>query len=72
MALQIRDHLLAALALLGAGFEGVMLAYGGSGYFPQFKLPAWMVFPRDSDSATLKQAIDGLRQLAREEQTRVA
>lgn len=25
MALQIRDHLLAALALLGAGLEGVML-----------------------------------------------
>lgn len=25
MALRIRDHLLAALALLGAGLEGVML-----------------------------------------------
>jgi DNA-binding transcriptional LysR family regulator len=35
---------------------------------PQFKLPAWMVFPRDSDNATLKNALDGLRQLAREEQ----
>jgi hypothetical protein len=37
---------------------------------PQFKLPAWMAFPRDSDSATLKSALDGLRTLAREEQTR--
>jgi len=37
---------------------------------PQFKLPAYMVFPRDSDSATLKQALDGLRELARAEQTR--
>jgi DNA-binding transcriptional LysR family regulator len=37
---------------------------------PQFKLPAWMVFPRDSDNATLKHALDGLRQLAREEQAR--
>ncbi|MGK2952570.1 MAG: LysR family transcriptional regulator [Thiobacillus sp.] len=37
---------------------------------PQFKLPAWMVFPRDSDNATLKNALDGLRQLAREEQLR--
>jgi LysR family transcriptional regulator, flagellar master operon regulator len=36
---------------------------------PQFKLPAWMVFPRDSDNATLKQALDGLRELARAEQT---
>jgi len=35
---------------------------------PQFRLPAWMVFPRDSDSATLKSALDGLRALAREEQ----
>jgi DNA-binding transcriptional LysR family regulator len=72
------------------GWLGVqqLLAYGGSGYFPQrlvrhyieagqlwhvpdspqFKLPAWMVFPRDSDSATLKGALDGLRTLAREEQ----
>ena len=76
------------------GWLGVqqLLAYGGSGYFPQrlvrhymeegklwrvphtpqFKLPAWMVFPRESDSATLKHALDGLRQLAREEQARVA
>jgi DNA-binding transcriptional LysR family regulator len=37
---------------------------------PQFKLPAWMVFPRDSDSPSLKSALDGLRTLAREEQTR--
>jgi len=35
---------------------------------PQFKLPAWMVFPRDSDNATLKLALDGLRELARAEQ----
>ncbi|MHB1189171.1 LysR family transcriptional regulator [Thiobacillus sp.] len=39
---------------------------------PQFKLPAWMVFPRDSDSATLKHALDGLRELARAEQARDA
>lgn len=35
---------------------------------PQFKLPAWMVYPRDSDSTTLKQALDGLRELAQAEQ----
>ena len=35
---------------------------------PQFKLPSWMVFPRDSDSSALKYALDGLRTLAREEQ----
>ncbi|OZA11938.1 MAG: LysR family transcriptional regulator, partial [Hydrogenophilales bacterium 17-62-8] len=35
---------------------------------PQFKLPAWMVFPRDSDNVTLKLALDGLRELARDEQ----
>jgi DNA-binding transcriptional LysR family regulator len=35
---------------------------------PQFKLPAWMVFPRDSDNATLNLALDGLRELARAEQ----
>tara|TARA_R110002049_G_scaffold262978_1_gene439050 strand:+ start:106 stop:963 length:858 start_codon:yes stop_codon:yes gene_type:complete len=35
---------------------------------PQFKLPAYMVYPRDSDNATLKQALDGLRELARAEQ----
>jgi DNA-binding transcriptional LysR family regulator len=38
---------------------------------PQFKLPAWMVFPRDSDSATLTSALEGLRTLAREEQERI-
>ena len=75
------------------GWLGVqhILAYGGSGYFPQrlvrryieagelwpipntpqFKLSAWMVFPRDVGSATLDQALDGLRELAREEQTRI-
>jgi DNA-binding transcriptional LysR family regulator len=37
---------------------------------PQFRLPAWMVFPRDGDSATLNHALDGLRTLAREEQAR--
>lgn len=35
---------------------------------PQFRLPAYMVYPRDSDNATLKQALDGLRELARTEQ----
>jgi hypothetical protein len=39
---------------------------------PQFRLPAWIVFPRDSDSATLRNALDGLRTLALEEQTRTA
>jgi len=34
---------------------------------PQFKLTAYMVFPRDSDSDTLKNALEGLRTLAREE-----
>jgi DNA-binding transcriptional LysR family regulator len=37
---------------------------------PQFKLPAWMVFPRDSASGALKYALDGLRTLAREEKAR--
>lgn len=35
---------------------------------PAFKLLAWMVFPRDRDSDTLKQALAGLRELARAEQ----
>lgn len=35
---------------------------------PQFTLPAYMVFPRDSENATLKQALDGLRELAGAEQ----
>jgi len=38
---------------------------------PQFRLPAYMVFPRDSESGTLRNALDGLRTLAAEEQTRV-
>jgi len=33
-----------------------------------FKLPAWMVYPRDNDNATLRQALEGLRELARAEQ----
>ncbi len=37
---------------------------------PHFKLPAYMVYPRDSDNATLKQALDGLRELALAEQKR--
>ena len=36
---------------------------------PQFKLSAYMVFPYDSDSTTLNSALEGLRILAREEQT---
>lgn len=35
---------------------------------PRFRLPAFMVFPRDNDNPTLKHALDGLRQLARSEQ----
>ncbi len=37
---------------------------------PQFRLPAWMVFPRDNESASLNWALDGLRTLAREENAR--
>ncbi|MDQ1315012.1 MAG: LysR family transcriptional regulator, flagellar master operon regulator [Pseudomonadota bacterium] len=37
---------------------------------PRFRLPAFMVFPRDNDNPTLKHALDGLRQLARSEQAR--
>lgn len=37
---------------------------------PQFNLPAFMVFPREGISSSLKNALDGLRTLAREEQTR--
>jgi DNA-binding transcriptional LysR family regulator len=37
---------------------------------PMFRLPAWMVYPRDAVSPALKRALDGLRQLAREEQAR--
>jgi DNA-binding transcriptional LysR family regulator len=39
-------------------------------HVPQFKLPAWMVFPRDNESAPVLRALDGLRTLAREEQGR--
>jgi DNA-binding transcriptional LysR family regulator len=49
--------------------EGKLWRVPGS---PQFRLPAWIVFPRDSDSATLRNALDGLRTLALEEQTRTA
>ena len=42
----------------------------GAGERSQFRLPAYMVFPRDSDSDTLRSALDGLRSLALEEQSR--
>lgn len=35
---------------------------------PRFKLPVWMVYPREHDSATLTQALEGLRRLGRAEQ----
>ncbi len=35
---------------------------------PEFVHPAYMVFPRESDSEELRQALEGLRELAREEQ----
>lgn len=35
---------------------------------PQFTLPAYMAYPRESDSIVLSQALDGLRELARQEQ----
>lgn len=34
---------------------------------PQFRLPAWMAFPRDTPNRALKTALDGLRELARAE-----
>lgn len=37
---------------------------------PSFKLPAYVVFARGTDSATLNQALEGLRNLAKEEQSR--
>ncbi len=37
---------------------------------PRFKLPAYGVFTRDAESVTLRQALDGLRSLAKEEQAR--
>lgn len=91
---QFSDHFAEAgppALIANIGWLGVqqLLAYGGSGYFPQrlvrqyleagqlwrlpdapqFKLPAWMVYPRDSANPTLKLALDGLRELARVEQT---
>ena len=38
---------------------------------PQFPLPAYMVFARDSDSSVLEQALSGLRALALSEQAKV-
>jgi DNA-binding transcriptional LysR family regulator len=35
---------------------------------PEFTLPAYMVFPREADSEVLRQAVEGLRELARDEQ----
>lgn len=35
---------------------------------PEFALGAYMVFPREADSDVLRQAVEGLRDLAREEQ----
>jgi len=35
---------------------------------PQFRLPAYMVFPRDSDSIVLQQVLESLRSLAIAEQ----
>ena len=35
---------------------------------PEFTHPAYMVFPRESDSEVLPQALEGLRELARSEQ----
>lgn len=37
---------------------------------PQFNLSAYVVFPRENHSSALKNALDGLRTLAREEQSR--
>ncbi len=37
----------------------------GSG--PEFALPAYMVFPREADSEVLRQAVEGLRELALDE-----
>ncbi len=67
-----------------------VLAFGGSGYFPErlvrehidggrlqrvpdsphFKLPAYIVYPRESHHETLNHALDGLRALGEEEQAR--
>lgn len=37
---------------------------------PSFKLPAYVVYARDTENLTLNQALDGLRGLAKEEQSR--
>lgn len=37
---------------------------------PRFKLPAYVVYARDTENATLNQALDGLRSIAKEEQSR--
>ena len=89
---QFSEHYpdVAPIMIANIGWLGVqhLLAYGGSGYFPQrlvrqyieagklwrvldtpqFTLPARMVFPRDTDNPTLNHALEGLRQLAHEEQ----
>ncbi len=91
---QFSEHYpdVAPIMIANIGWLGVqhLLAYGGSGYFPerlvrqyieagklwrvpgtpQFALPARMVFPRDTDNPTLRHAVEGLRQLAHEEQAR--
>ena len=76
------------------GWLGVqqLLAYGGSGYFPQrlvrrylesgrlwqvpdspqFQIPVYMVFSRDSDSDVLEQALAGMRALAATERAVMA
>ena len=36
---------------------------------PEFTHPAYMVFPRESDSEVIRQAVEGLRGLARHEQS---
>jgi LysR family transcriptional regulator, flagellar master operon regulator len=35
---------------------------------PEFALPAYMVFPREADTEVLRQAVEGLRELARDKQ----
>lgn len=39
---------------------------------PEIDHPAYMVFPREADSSVLREAVQGLRELAREEQQRAA
>jgi DNA-binding transcriptional LysR family regulator len=36
---------------------------------PEFTHPAYMVFPRETESEVLQQAVQGLRELAREQRT---